>query len=343
MVQLQKMSEAAREATAAAQRKVSTSASIKPKVDTLQTKLSNDNRIGDATRKAQQALSEKYGIPTFDTQGFISTVPQTRPIDTNINVGTGAFTKDAFNRSISYLTSQVQQNISGGGAGFIDTIGGAITSIIDTLFPKQDLSDLTEEQKAKIKDFDDKIAALTRDLEHHRRNLAGGLDSTFAYQEVRQKIEELERGKTELLRRYRMSNTLLKSINEQIDLLNKLAKTEIVTKAIKDEVSRELQNASALIEQKLQQNLEISKEVITNLNKSMLAAADILKVTVKEEQEEVREQIQEQFDLWKTLSNLGKPSIKEKIAEYIDDYRAQRGAIDVLVSTGEFSAKGVKV
>ena len=39
-------------------------------------------------RAAQQSLSEKYGIPTFDKEGFLSTVPQTRPVsDSNVNSG----------------------------------------------------------------------------------------------------------------------------------------------------------------------------------------------------------------------------------------------------------------
>lgn len=45
--------------------------------------------LSAAAIKAQQALSEKYGIPTFDLSGKVSTIPLTRAI-TNINVGTGS-------------------------------------------------------------------------------------------------------------------------------------------------------------------------------------------------------------------------------------------------------------
>ena len=41
---------------------------------------------------AQQALSEKYGIPTFNVKGFLSTVPQTRPVS-DINVNSGIYGK----------------------------------------------------------------------------------------------------------------------------------------------------------------------------------------------------------------------------------------------------------
>ena len=61
--------------------------------------------------KAQQALSEKYGIPTFNLKGLLSTIPQTRPVS-GINVNTGAYGKltgasvDDFNNFIKSLSPQ---------------------------------------------------------------------------------------------------------------------------------------------------------------------------------------------------------------------------------------------
>ncbi len=46
--------------------------------------------LSAATLKAQQALSEKFGIATFTTTGQVSTIPQTRPLDVSINVGSGS-------------------------------------------------------------------------------------------------------------------------------------------------------------------------------------------------------------------------------------------------------------
>lgn len=62
-------------------------------------------QISEAVRKLQQALSEKYGIPTFDLKGNISTVPQTRPAS-GINVGTGKYgtSVDDFNKFIKSIT-----------------------------------------------------------------------------------------------------------------------------------------------------------------------------------------------------------------------------------------------
>lgn len=343
MVKLDQMSQAARDATRAAQTRIKTTASIKPKIDTVQTKLSNDSRIGEATRKAQQALSEKYGIPTFDTQGFISTIPTTRPIDVNINVGTGAFTETAFQKSITSLINQTQSNTNPI-SNFVNTITNGINSIIDTIMPKLDLSDLTEEQQQKVKDIDEQIKQLNIDFRDHQEGASrGNFADIVQGNKITSKIDELERSKTELLRRYRVSNELLKEINLQIEKLETLSQTQVVTKEIKDTVNREVQRASELIEQKLREQADIKKEVITRLQTAMLDSIKLLKVVIKEEQDEVKEKIKTDFDLWKTLSNLGKPSIQEKIANYVEDYRAQRGAIDILVTSGEFKNKGVKI
>jgi PPE-repeat protein len=66
--------------------------------------------ISTALQRAQQALSEKYGIPTFDIKGNLSTIPQTRPL-TDINVGLGAYAKqgitlEQFNNALRAITPQ---------------------------------------------------------------------------------------------------------------------------------------------------------------------------------------------------------------------------------------------
>ena len=54
----------------------------------------------------QQALSEKFGIPTFDLKGQVSTIPQTRPLNESINVNTGAsgLSVSAFNELLKKFT-----------------------------------------------------------------------------------------------------------------------------------------------------------------------------------------------------------------------------------------------
>lgn len=64
--------------------------------------------LGDAAIKAAQALSEKFGIPTFNLYGGIQTIPQTRPSDPTINVGSGStgLNIQSFNALISALSPQ---------------------------------------------------------------------------------------------------------------------------------------------------------------------------------------------------------------------------------------------
>lgn len=64
--------------------------------------------IGAKTLAAQQALSNKYGIPTFTTSGKISTVPTNQPINKKINVGLGGFSSSrALNAAIN---SKIAEN-----------------------------------------------------------------------------------------------------------------------------------------------------------------------------------------------------------------------------------------
>ena len=55
---------------------------------------------------AQQALSEKYGIATFNLQGQVNTIPITRPYNTAINIGTGSsgLTSKALNEFLAKLS-----------------------------------------------------------------------------------------------------------------------------------------------------------------------------------------------------------------------------------------------
>lgn len=64
----------------------------------------NTTSLSEAAIRAAQALSEKFGIATFDLQGKVNTIPLTRPLDTRINVGVGStgLTSQALN---NYLKS----------------------------------------------------------------------------------------------------------------------------------------------------------------------------------------------------------------------------------------------
>ncbi len=64
--------------------------------------------LGQNAIKAAQALSEKFGIATFDLSGKVNTIPLTRPLDTRINVGTGStgLTSKSLNEYLAKLSPQ---------------------------------------------------------------------------------------------------------------------------------------------------------------------------------------------------------------------------------------------
>lgn len=56
---------------------------------------------------AQQAFSEKYGVPTFTKTGLVSTIPQTRPASgINVGVGSTGLTVQALNDLVAKLAPQ---------------------------------------------------------------------------------------------------------------------------------------------------------------------------------------------------------------------------------------------
>lgn len=78
--------------------------------------------LSAATIAAQQALSEKYGVATFNLQGQVNTIPITRPYNTSINIGSGStgLTSKALNEFLAKLspvkaTVPTQTVISGQG------------------------------------------------------------------------------------------------------------------------------------------------------------------------------------------------------------------------------------
>ena len=66
----------------------------------------NINSLGDPAIKAAQALSEKFGIATFDLKGKVNTIPLTRPYDPRINIGTGStgLTSQSLNEYLAKLS-----------------------------------------------------------------------------------------------------------------------------------------------------------------------------------------------------------------------------------------------
>ena len=76
--------------------------------------------LGAATIAAQQALSDKFGIPTFTLTGGISTVPTGGRLSL-INVGTGGFGGETFRSFTTNLQTIINQVRQTGG-----TIGNTV-------------------------------------------------------------------------------------------------------------------------------------------------------------------------------------------------------------------------
>lgn len=84
--------------------------------------------LSPTTIAAQQALSEKFGIPTFTLTGDISTVPTGGRLS-RINVGTGKFTGETVQSFTTKLDAVINQirNIGGSIGNTIFTGGGQTT------------------------------------------------------------------------------------------------------------------------------------------------------------------------------------------------------------------------
>lgn len=96
-------------------------------VNQVASKLKFQSEYGAATIAAAQRLSEQHGIPTFDISGNVSTVPTTRPLDLNANVGVGAFTGltvQGFNTQLANLINAVKST----GGQIANTVFTAPTS-----------------------------------------------------------------------------------------------------------------------------------------------------------------------------------------------------------------------
>jgi len=90
-----------------------------------------DTKLGAATIKAQQALSEKLGIPSFGTKGEVSTVPTSGVLSKLAQtVGVGQYTAETPKSFTTKLQSLITQVQSTGG-----TIGNTVFSAPATTTP----------------------------------------------------------------------------------------------------------------------------------------------------------------------------------------------------------------
>lgn len=309
-------------------------------INTVQTTLANAG-LGERTKKAQQELSDKYGIPTFDVKGFISTVPASGEINKDINVGTGALTPSAFQKSLEVLIRNQQQSGGSGGAGALAAITAPITTLIDILLPKTDYSDLTDDQKKQIATLDAEIAKWTAEAERLGTEASRNAGIYQQFLDAVAKRNEFTNAKNTILQKYRAANQIIKEIQEVQKKLLDLAKVTDITQQLKDDIQTTQQDASALIEKVLREGLEVPKSVITELNKAQLAANAKFKEEIKEAQKDTKENVDviggflNQFNaFFNALNAIFNPPVEVMVEQQLKQGRAMKIAIQKAKSEG---------
>lgn len=332
------------------QSSVSPVSKVSNKINTVQTSLSSFG-LGEATKKAQQALSEKYGITTFDVKGDISTVPVTRTIDTTINVGTGRLTRSSYNDSTALLVQQAQAAVLPQPTILNNPLVSGITEFFDQFFHTENTSELPEDVKAKIKIIDDQILEVItrRDKEMSEidaKPVAGDFrtqEGDRAYKASRSssyqgEINNLIKQRDQILLTHKSNVEILPKIELMISGLDQYATIDRLTPLLKTEIENRIQQASELITTILEKSIKVPQEILNRLNQSILLAVNVIKLPVQAAQEKAKSDMDGTAEMIDVFDLLNQPkSIDDKVKEIIADYRAQKQAIIVLLQTGEFS------
>lgn len=335
--------------TAAAQTQPKTPKAISTKINIVQTALSNRN-VSDALKRAQQALSEKYGIPTFDPQGFISTVPTTRPIDTSINVGTGALTQSAFSESVRILTEQAQIPTASSGGGIVDFIGKSINDFFDSVF-KTTPENLPDEIKAKLADIDNEILVNNRAIQGISEKYSDALNrfnnakSVDMYQDTLRiiasesaqyntAISRLLKQKDDILLKYKIDTEINSKISQMIADLEALRTIPNMTAEIKAQIKEKLSESSALIERILLENLDVSKDLLKSLQSKMSVLAEKYNEQITVIHDDMKNNIDVGKELLEFFGGVSK-TISDLAFDFVDSFKAQKQAIAILRAEGQ--------
>lgn len=253
------------------------------------------SRIGlsDATRRAQQELSEKFGIPTFDVTGLISTVPQTRALDPTIDVGTGILTPESFSDSLRALTKG--NDIFQGFANSANEL--FIKPIIDgfnALFERRSIEDLPPEQQVRARAIETRLKYLESKRvnvpECERKRRFKYMRYARAYWEIYQdctardeankknhvydaEIKLLEEELEGLFSRYAVTKNFNDEIGKKVAELQTLLDVDPLTAQVKADIETKLAESSKLIEKILAENIAVTQSNLTELQKRMKVAA----------------------------------------------------------------------
>lgn len=321
-------------------------------VETIQTTLKSAG-LGDAAKKAAQALSDKYHIVTFDTKGDISTIPSDNIIDLNINVGTGNKTDSAFKKSLEKIVETQQTTIASSG-GLFSGITNAVNDFFNDIFKNDTAEPIPEEIAAVIDEIDSEIQRLNEEiasLEDSKISIAraaAGSRSNAAdvkISEINSKIDSLKsqisglvKKRTKLFLEHKTKTDLTDKIKIMIEDLKALSSVENLTVDLKVTIQEKIQEASQTIEKILAEKLPITQSLIDELNRAMLLANERYKEPIQKAQGEANANMDGMAEIIKLFPDImNQKTDQEKALQLVADYKIQKLAIQIAISQGVFS------
>lgn len=289
--------------------KVPTPTNIREQTTTIQSGIGNVG-LGEATKAAQQALSEKYGIPTFDKAGNISTVPQTRPIDHSINVGTGRFTPEAFHQSLEIIIQNQQKPVENKLDIFDVFVVKPVTEFFESLFTEIDISQLTRAQQIEIDKIDAEIRELERQIEQVGKDFPQLQPKTvyvlgretFDYTAInaqnklieerkkplRDKINELLAKKDEMIKRFITGSRVEEEIRNRIERSEVLLNVDGLTHELKTEIEKLVEENRSFVNKVTSEAIEVTDGLLDELVEVTFSLFQKAKQEITETQNEAK-------------------------------------------------------
>lgn len=269
----------------------------------IQTQLSSIG-LSDRTKRAQQELSEKFGIPTFDVKGNISTLPSTGVINPDIDVGTGRFSESVFRASIKSMVNDNQNIVSLGAKMFNEVLVAPIVKAFSDLFNFVELSDLTPIQQNQIKtinkeiqDREDEAKKITAEINRvsrmrinpsNRRAAINRNTKIKALIDARNinnaQIKKLKEQRDDLLKQFRGVPKFTEIVKQRTQELDEMINKIPFTVTDKAKLSDLIAQSSQLIEKILKEEISIQQSDLTALQVALKAAAFKLATPISETQ-----------------------------------------------------------
>ena len=238
--------------------------------------------LGAKTIAAQQRLSEQFGIPTFDVEGNISTLPQTRAIDNSINVGTGRFSRQTFNQSIENLLGITQDNFAPIAplVGFTQTSSDILFTSYFTCKPPKNLTQSDVDNKNDIRR---QLESAKEQLRIVRSRPARSRTDKSARVSLPSKISRL-RQKVQFFDCQSNSQVRAKAkLDEDVIILEKLIMKDPLTDEIKVRIKDAAEQVNVTLTNIAKFGVKITTQALLEVGEVMNAAKNRLRQKVETE------------------------------------------------------------